>query len=160
MATLRFTSFSTPANAFETSDLIGLPDGGGVLSTSSAIDNSTNRHFYLDLHFRLFMWSGTIEPTPGGHLAFYLLQRMDDGLTFPDSGNGTDPDQYPPITAFVGSMAARPVASSALNLPPLRGLIIPPGVFKFYVVNKLGVALPSADVAIACSYVTYSEETA
>lgn len=160
MATSRFTSYGSAADAFQQSDLTGLANGAGKLSTATPVDNSSNRHFYLDLFFRMTLSSGSFSPGAGAHLAFYLLPRMDDDTSYPDAADSATAAQQAPITAFIGAMAARTAASQTqLLLPPLRGIIIPPGVFKFYVINRLGANLPSNNVTIACRYRTYSEET-
>jgi len=156
MATSAFTARSSWANAFEPANFNALANGAGKLSTSTAVNNGTNRHFYADLSFR--MVTSTMSPTAGAHLAFYLLPLLDDGTTYPDNEDTAVAANQPAITYFVGSIAFRTKASSTQN-GFLRGLIIPPGTFKFYVINKTGAALPSSATNMTCKYATYSEET-
>lgn len=155
MATATWLARSAWADAFASADFNALANGAGILSTATAVNNGTNLHFYADLSFR--MVTSTMSPTAGGHLAFYLLPLLDDGLTYPDSANtGTAGDQ-PSITYYVGSMALRTTATATQN-GMLRGILIPPGTFKWYVVNRSGVALPASATNMTCKYATYSEQ--
>jgi hypothetical protein len=155
MATAKWLARSSWANAFQPQDFNALANGAGILSTATAIDNTTNLHFYADLSFR--MVTSTMTPTAGGHLAFYLLPLLDDGTTYPDSANTATAGDQPAITYYAGSMALR-TTSGAVQNGMLQGLRIPPGVFKFYVINRAGVALPSSLVNMTCKYATYSEQ--
>lgn len=155
MATAKWLARSSWADAFASANFNNLANGAGVLSTATAVDNTTNLHFYADLSFR--MVTSTMTPVSGGHLAFYLLPLLDDGTTYPDNANGGTTGDQPGITYYVGSIALRTTSGATQN-GMLRGIVIPPGVFKWYMVNRSGVSLPASSTNMTCKYSTYSEQ--
>lgn len=155
MATAKWLARSSWTDAFAASNFNALANGAGVLSTATALDNGTNLHFYADLSFR--MVTSSMSPTAGAHLAFYLLPLLDDGSTYPDSTNTATAGDQPGITYYVGSMALRTTAGAVQN-GMIRGILIPPGTAKWYVVNRSGVALPSSSTNMTCKMSTYSEQ--
>lgn len=78
----------------------------------------------------------------GGHLAFYYLPRANDDSSFPNSANGSTAASYPGDHYWVGNIAFRSATLAHVGLS--QPFLIPPGVGRFYVVNRTGATLPAS----------------
>ncbi len=155
MATVSWEAPGSWTDAFATANFTSLASGSGVLSTSTAVANGTNKELYLDLSF--ISASTTFLPTAGGHLAFFLLPLLHDGATYPTASTSATASAQAQATYCIGTMAFG--AATAAHCGALRGVIILPGTFKFYCINRTGVALP-AGTTQTCQYRLYSEVVA
>lgn len=140
------------AVSFTAGDFNSLASGGGGLSTT-AIANGTALDLYADVSFVVTVGGTT---TASSYMALYLLPLNQDGTTY-GSGYASSTSTQPPATYLVGScMVASGVASGSTVVGMFRGIVLPPGSFKFAVGNVLGVAL-SATAALTLSMRTYNE---
>lgn len=125
-------------NAFESADLNGLANDTSILSTSTAVSNGAG-DVYADIDF--IGVTGTWTPTSNGSgLDIYILPLLSDGSSYPDgdSASSTAANLAP------GALLVGRIVFSGKNITHkgiLRGIIIPNGTFKFYMVNRCGVAL-------------------
>ena len=141
----------TPAS-FLAADLNSLASGGGALSTS-IVTNSTTLDLYCDVSFVVAV-GGTTTTT--SYLTLYLLPLNQDGTTYGDGYASSTTTQ--PVGGYTaGSIGVKPgVASASTVTGMFRGVILPPGNFKFALGNNLGVALYTT-AAITMKYRTYNE---
>jgi hypothetical protein len=108
--------------------------GNGAYSgVGTAIDNTSN----LDQYGALDIVLASLNPTSGAYLQLFLVQSI-DGTTYEDPPSSTNPGYQMSVGVFsvtTGSAAKR------LMSPWFR---IPPGKFKFVLLNGTGVALGAA----------------
>lgn len=125
---------------------------GSVVVASSAITNTSALDIYADVSYSLTV-GGTTTGT--SYVALYLLPLNQDGTTY---GDATANGATAPTAAYLvsTSTALSGVTSGNAIVGTFRGIILPPGNFKFAVVNQLGVALNAA-AAATVSYRTYVE---
>lgn len=152
MATVTYNASLTWSDAMAANDLNSLANASGVLSSATAVDNTTNKYLYCDVSF---IGGGSITPTAGGHLAVYMLPIASDGSTYPNASNGTASD-HPAMTYFVGSIGFRSLAGTQVGV--LEGVRIGPTKYKFYAVNKTGTTLTASGNVL--KYATYTESVA
>jgi hypothetical protein len=154
MSTLQWLTPVAFADAFLQADLNGttVVNGYGVLSTATAVANGTGRYLYADVSFRL----ASMTPTAGGYLSLYLLPLLDDGTTYADGTSSATATAQPSITHNVGNLALRAVASTQNGM--IRGIVVPPGTFKWYLINKSGAALATGATSNTAKYRIYGEE--
>jgi hypothetical protein len=152
MASVLWTARSSWADALLASELSAIANASGVLSGATAVANGTARHLYADVSFRL----ASFTPTAGGHIAMYLLPLLDDGTTYADGTTSGTATAQPTGTHFAGSFALRAVASAQNGM--IRGIMIPPGTFKWYLINRSGASLATTTTANIVKYCTYAEE--
>jgi hypothetical protein len=155
MSTVQYTAPSSWANAFESADFNALANGGGILSTSTAVDNSTTRYLFAQVSF--IMVTSTMSPAVGAHLALLLLPLLHDGSTYPDNENTSTAANLPPAAYVRGIIPFRYKASQSCSGFADR-IMVPPGAWKWYVINRSGVALPSSSSNMSCRYRLYGEE--
>ncbi len=125
---------------------------GSVVVASSAITNSSALDLYADVSFVLTVGGTTIATS---RLDLYILPLNQDASTY---GDGAANGATPPVGQY--QVSAVGVKSGVTNgntiTGTFRSVVLPPGNFKFAVVNGLGVGL-NATAAAAMSYRTYNE---
>lgn len=140
------------AAAFTAGDLNSLASGGGALSTT-VIANGTNLDLYADASFVITVGGTTVA---GSYFALYLLPLNQDGSTYGD-GYASSTTVLPVATYQAGSALVKVGVTSGNTVTgTFRGIILPPGSFKFAFGNLLTVAL-SATAALTLSYRSYNE---
>lgn len=119
---------------------------------ATAIANGTALDLYADVSF-LFTMGGTT--TANSRIDVYILPLNADGSTYGDgSASGS---ALPAVGYQVGSIGVRSGITSGNPISGvIRGIALPPGDFKFVVVNQTGVALNAA-AAADVKYRTYNE---
>lgn len=133
-----WTSPSSWANAFETADLASLANGSTIISTSTVVSNGSGLHLFADISIRL----ASISPSAGGYLAIWLLALLDDGSTYQDGeSTATAANQAAHNNATI--IPLRSKASSTQN-QMARRIVVPPGTFKWYLLNQSGVTLSAS----------------
>lgn len=145
--------WSGGVDAFAAANFNALANNGGILSTATAIDNSTARRMIARLSF--ICVTSTWAVSAGGHLAFHLLRVAHDGSTYPNSNNGTGAGDYPGghnLKAIIGFRAA-----TLAHVGVSNEFQIPPGVFKLFCINRTGAALPSSGTNMTCEIETLNE---
>lgn len=143
-------------NAFSAADFNALASNSSIISSATAVSNAGGP-MLADLSF--IMVTSTMSPNAGGGLDFYLLPLLHDGTTYPDGESTATAINQATATYFVGRMLLRSKATSTQN-GMLRGIVIPNGTFKWYVINSTSVALPSSASNMTAQYRTYSESFA
>jgi len=110
-----------------------------ITSTShyggSAIDNSSNLDFYLDLEV---LYSFASSPTAGTNLQFYLLYAP-GGTTYEDGFPGTNDGSHaasppPQPTSLVGAISV--TADTSSHRAVLKGIPLRPYKFEIVVFNN------------------------
>lgn len=152
MAVFRYDAPSSWATAFNAADMNSLANTAGILSTATAIDNTTNRDRYMDVEFRL----GSITPTTGAYLALFVLPILGDASTYPSSANGTGATNWPSMEYLERSVPLRTGAATQNII--MRRIEIIPAVMKLYLANGANVALAAS--ANTSQYRTYTDESA
>ena len=142
-----FTSVS-----FTAGDLNSLASGGGALSTA-AVTNSTNLDLYADASFVVTVGGTTVA---GSYVSLYLLPLNQDGSTYGDAYASSTSVQ-PSATYLAGSAQVKVGITSGNTIVGMfRGIVLPPGDFKFAFANNLTVAL-NATAALTLKYRSFNE---
>lgn len=134
MSDIKLSSFlAAAANALST-ELNSLASTQAALS--SALDNSTDLAFWEDL-----MLTATfgVAPTANSVLTLYLVPSL-DGTNYGDATSGASPVTSP--ATYVGVFPLRAVTT--IQRVPLRGVQLPPGLYKYQLVNGSGQAFPAS----------------
>lgn len=140
------------ASAFTAGDLNSLASGGGALSTT-VIANGSNLDLYCDVSFIVTVGGTTVA---GSYFALYLLPLNQDGSTYGD-GYASSTSVLPVGNYQVGGCQVKVGVTSGNTVTgTFRGIILPPGSFKFAFGNQLTVAL-SSTAALTLQYRTYNE---
>lgn len=141
-------------------ELQSLPSLDAVLSSVAIVNGGTTLDMFADVDFRCT----TVTTTGNPFLGLYLYDLLDDGTTYGDGRFATAAVGPPPSSYFAGLLVLPPAGAGALSgkfrnpLSGQPGIIIPPGTFKFVLLNKAGVALPAS--GITCDYRTYNRQVA
>jgi len=124
------SSYATIATALST-ELNSLANAAST-AASSAIDNTSALDMWDDLEVNLGTFGST--PSAGAYLEIYLIPSV-DGTNYADGSNSVAPAQE----LLVGSVSVR--ANTAAQRLVLRGVPIPPALFKYLIINRTGQAL-------------------
>jgi hypothetical protein len=146
MAKLRWTAYEAIQTYLDT-DLNSLANDANKLG--GVIDNSTDRHFYMDVEVYLNTVDLSAQTNPT--IDIFMLVSL-DGTNYADGADGTDPTTQ----TLVKSVAV--FETNTTHRQVTRGIIIPPGLFKLLIENKTGQTLNATLNTI--KYRTYSEESA
>jgi len=125
---------------------------GSVVLAASAISNVAPLDIYADVSFSLVVGATT---TTVSYLALYIMPLNADGTTY---GDGTGSGTTAPTATYLASTAqvVSGVTTGNAIQGTFRGVILPPGSFKFAIVSQLGITLNSAAAAVV-DYRTYNE---
>lgn len=135
------------------SEINSVVSGNAVLS-SVAISNGTALDIFADVSISL----GSVTPGAGApYIGVYLVALNEDGTSYGDGRFGTSAAGPPASQYFVGAIPC--IASTAgVITGTLRGVILPPGTFKFIMYNLAGVTLAASSNVI--DYRTYNRSVA
>lgn len=100
---------------------------------SSAVDNSITLDLFDDLELSVDF---VTAPTAGTVVEVYLLPSL-DGSTYPDGSTSVAPQG----SLYVGGFAVR--NDTAAQKLMLRGVALPPGFFKYLILNATNQAFPA-----------------
>ena len=156
MADVRWGTPASWEDAFDAANFNALANNGGIVSTATAIDNTSPSHLYGRLSF--ICVTSTWAVSTGGHLAFYLLQLPHTGSTYPNSNNGTAVTDYPGAHQWRANINFRQATIAHIGVSDV--FLLPPSAFIFYVVNRTGAALPSSATNMTCRLQRFSESIA
>lgn len=136
---------------FTASDFNSLATGSVVVA-ASAITNSSNLDMLADVSFVVTMGGTT---TAASRFDVYLLPLNQDGSTY---GDGVATGSTAPVfTYYVGSMGVKSGVTSGNTVTgTLRAVPLPPGDFKWALLNNTTVAL-NATASITAKYRAYNE---
>lgn len=136
------SSYATIATALST-ELNSLANNGSS-AASSAIDNTTALDMWADLELNLGTFGSA--PSAGAYVEIYLIPSV-DGTNYADGSSSVAPAQE----LLVGAFSVR--ANTAAQRLALRGVPVPPGLFKFLAINKTGQAMnASGNTLKYCTY--------
>lgn len=138
-------------SGFTLTDFNSLAAANSVVA-ASAITNSSSLDLYADVSFSVVV-GGTTTAT--SRMDLFLLPLNQDATTYGDgAASGAT---LPSVGYQVASVGVKTgVTNGNAVTGTWRGVVLPPGNFKFAVVNQLGVAL-NATSSAAVSYRTYNE---
>lgn len=135
MAEFTLSGYKATIATALTTELNSLANGSAS-ALSAEIDNSTTKYLYADMELYL----ASLDPAVNGFVALYLVPTI-NGTNYPlfDSGAspGTANNNY-----FVGSFFTRD--ASGIQRIAMREIQLPPGKYKFSVLNAAGVALAAS----------------
>lgn len=133
MASIQLGPYRTVSTAMSTElDSLAATTGKAI---SAAIDNSTALDLFDDLELAVTFGAA---PTAGTVVEAYLLPSIDGGTVYPDGSTSVAPQ----ASLFVGGFTVRAV-TSAQKLS-LRGVALPPGLFKYLLINTTSQAFPAS----------------
>lgn len=134
---------------FTAADFNGLANGSVVVA-ATAIANNTALDQYADVSFT--MLNGAVATTATSHLTLYVLPLNVDASTYGDSiASGAT---APSASYEVKDVGVKAGVTNAAVVGTWRGIVLPPGSFKFAIVNNLGGALANP-ATVTISYRTY-----
>ena len=114
--------------------------GSGSYALGAAIDNSSN--LYTDADLLIILSSGVTSGTGSPYVTVFLLPAI-DGSNYPTPPGGSA--GAAPANLVVGTIIV-PASVTTTNLV-LRGVIIPPCLFKIQIQNNLGIAFPATNTS-------------
>jgi hypothetical protein len=141
----------TWGNAFTGSTLNSIANGNAILSDLQ-IDNSSAFDIFSDVSINL----ASLAAVAPNFVGVYLYPLNADGSTYGDGQFGSSAAGPPSSTYWVGNIVI--TAVTAVQEGTVRGIILPPGKFKFVLYNQAGVAF--AGSGNTCQYRTYNRSIA
>jgi hypothetical protein len=141
----------TWTNAFTPATLDSIVNGNAIMSAVN-IDNSS----VLDVFADFSMGIGTASPVAPNYIGVYLYPLNKDGTSYGDGRFGSSFAGPPGSPYWVGNIVV-PTGGPATNSGIIRGIILPPGQFKFVVYNQLGVTMAGSNGNTA-QYRTYNRQ--
>lgn len=133
MSTIRLRAYGGVATVL-TTELNSLAATTGK-AISAALDNTTNLDLWAD--FELKVTFGT-APTLNSIVELYVLPSVDAGTTYPDGSGSVLP--APPL--YAAGFPVRAVTTAQVIV--VRGIALPPGLFKVLVQNTTAQAFPAS----------------
>ena len=135
--------------AITASVLNAIVNGNAILSDVD-IDNSAALDVFADVSIAF----GAVTTVAPNFIGVYLYPLNEDGTTYGDGKFGSSAAGPPPSCYWVGNIIV-PIATTTAFEGILRGIILPPGHFKFAFYNQAGVTLAGSG-ANAAKYRTYN----
>lgn len=139
-------------NAYTASTLDSIVNGNAILS-DLALDNSSSLDIFADFSIAF----GSITVAAPNFIGVYLYPRNKDDSTYGDGRFGTSAAGPPPSPYWVGNISF-PTGAAAFT-GTVRGIILPPGFFKWVVYNQAGATLAGSGGNTA-QYRTYNRAIA
>jgi hypothetical protein len=133
MSSIQLAAYRGVSSAM-TTELNSLASSTGK-AISSAFDNSTNLDLFDDLQLTVTFASA---PTAGTVVELYLLPSIDGGTDYADGSTSV----LPQSSLYVGGFAVRAVTTAQKMI--VRGVALPPGLFKYLVQNTTNQAFPAS----------------
>jgi hypothetical protein len=133
-------------------EINSLVNGNAVVS-SITINNATALDIFADVSY---VAGATITTAAPNYLGFYLYPLAEDLSTYGDGRFATTTAGPPPSTYWVGNMTFNAAASTTIA-GTIRGIILPPGSFKFLLYNQAGATLAASQTN---GYRTYNRSVA
>jgi len=148
MSTFKWTGYNTADTALTGTSMNALSNGG--YSLGPAIDNTSGLFLLGDLVIKLAsaVTAGATLPS----VQVWLLPAP-DGTNYPTPPGASA--AAAPGNLTVGVISVVPSVSTSVMV--LRGIVLPPSLFKILVQNQLGVAFPSSTTS-TCQLFRYNEQ--
>lgn len=125
----------TWGNAYTSAATFNSIVNGNAILSDLQIDNSTALDIFADFAFV----GGSVTTVAPNYIGVYLYPLNSDGVTYGDGRFGSSAAGPPPSNYYVGSIIV-PVGTQALA-GMVRGIVLPPGKFKYLIYNQTGVTL-------------------
>lgn len=132
MATIQLAAYRGVSTVLST-ELNSLAATTGK-AVSAALDNGTNLDLFDDLELAVDF---VTAPTAGSVIELYVLPSV-DGTNYPDG----DTSIVPQASLYVGGFVVR--STTAAQRMVLRGVALPPGLFKYLLQNTTNQAFPAS----------------
>jgi hypothetical protein len=142
----------TWGDAFSTATLNSIVNGNAILSDIS-ITNGTALDVFADVSVAM----GSITIAAPNYIGIYLYPLNKDGSTYGDGRFGSSAAGPPASNCWVGNIIMP--TGAAASEGTARGIILPPGTFKFVLYNQLGNTLAGSS-GNTCQYRTYNRSIA
>ncbi len=142
----------TWGDAFSTATLNSITNGNAILSDIS-ITNGTALDIFADVSVAI----GSITIAAPNYLGIYLYPLNKDASTYGDGRFASAAAGPPPSPYWVGNIVMPTGAAASEGMT--RGIILPPGTFKFVLYNQLGNTLAGSN-GNTCQYRTYNRSVA
>jgi hypothetical protein len=139
----------TWGNAFTGTTLNSIASGNAIISDIQ-VDNSSALDIFADLSINL----ASLTIVAPNYVGVYLYPLNADGTTYGDGRFGSSAAGPPASNYWVGNIIM-PTGTAAAE-GTTRGIIMPPGKFKFLLYNQAGVAF--AATSNTCQYRTYNRQ--
>lgn len=124
---------------------------GSVVVAASAVTNGSSLDLYADVSF-VFTVGGTTLAS--SYFTLYVLPLNQDASTY---GDGVATGTTAPVGYQASAIGVKSGVTSGNTVAgTFRGILLPPGDFKYAIVNNLGVALNSTSAATV-KHRTYNE---
>jgi len=133
MAEFKWSGYKAAASTYLSTELNSLLNGANKLGAE--VDNSTNLYMFEDLE--IYIATLDLSAATNPHIKIYLLISQ-DGTNYPDGSDSIDPVE----TNAVYSAALRKANSAHRAI--IRGVVLPPGKFKYLIQNQAGADLPAS----------------
>lgn len=132
MATIQLGNYAGTSNAMTTElNSLGSLTGKAI---SSALDNTAMLALFDDLELNVTFASA---PTAGTVVELYVVPSI-DGTNYADGSTSV----LPQSSLYVGGFAVRAVTTA--QRMHIRGVTLPPGLFKYAVQNTTNQAFPAS----------------
>lgn len=138
MATEKFIAGSvglTWANAYTSAATFDSIANGNAILSDLQLDNSSNLDLFADVSIHL----GSVTVAAPNYVGLYLYPFNADGSTYGDGRFGSSAAGPPAAPYWVGNFVVP--TGAAANNGTIRGIVMPPGAFKFVIYNQLGVTM-------------------
>jgi hypothetical protein len=135
----------------DTTTLNSIANGNAILS-GTAITNGTALDIFADVEVVL----ASLAAVAPNYVGIYLYPLNSDASTYGDGRFGTTTPGPPPASYWVGNVVMGGATQAWQGT--LRGIIMPPGTFKFVIYNQMGVAFAAS--ANTLKYRTYNRSVA
>ena len=143
----------TWANAYTAASTFDSIANGNAIISDLQLDNSTNLDIYCDVSIAL----GSVTVAAPNYVGLYLYPLNADGTTYGDGRFSSSAAGPPANPYWVGNFVV-PTGANA-NEGTVRGIIMPPGKFKFLIYNQLGVTMGGSG-GNTIKYRTYNRSVA
>lgn len=149
----------TFTDAFGSADLTSLPNGSGVLSSNSDIANGTLLDQFADVEVGLTISSTAIAAGSGIALYIFDLTDINGSTVYGDNSFPTPGTQ----AAFVagGINPVDTISFRAATVTVMAGMakriLLPPGPFRWALVNNTGVTLSATALNNSVKFRTYNQ---
>lgn len=135
--------------SLDTTALNSIASGNAILSGTS-ITNGTALDIFADVEVVL----ASLAALAPNFVGVYLYPLNSDGSTYGDGRFTSSAAGPPPSSYWVGNIVYD--ASTGAKQGTCRGIILPPGTFKFLLHNQMGAAFASSSNTL--KYRTYNRQ--
>jgi hypothetical protein len=142
----------TWANAFTASTMNAIVNGNAI-NSDLTLDNSTALDIFADFSMSI----GSVAVVAPNYIGVYLMPLNQDGSTFGDGRFASSAAGPPASSYWVGNIIVP--TGTAANTGMVRGVMLPPGQWKWNIYNQLGVTLAGSGGNVA-KYRTYNRQIA